>query len=66
MMHDCLSSDPPPSALIPGRTLAEQVFSRAAGAPLIGGNSMRLLVDAEENYPAWINALESAIPWGRH
>jgi cardiolipin synthase A/B len=46
--------------LIPGRALAEQVFSRAAGAPLVGGNNIRLLLDAQENYPAWIDALESA------
>jgi cardiolipin synthase len=46
--------------LIPGRALAEQVFSRAAGAPLVGGNSIRLLVDAKENYPAWIEGLDSA------
>jgi cardiolipin synthase A/B len=46
--------------MIPGRALAEQVFSRAAGAPLICGNSIRLLVDAKENYPAWIDRLESA------
>ena len=31
------------------RALAEQGFSRAAGAPLIAGNSVRLLQDAREN-----------------
>jgi len=32
--------------------LARQAFSRAAGAPLIPGNHIRLLQDASENYPA--------------
>ncbi len=40
--------------------MAEQVFSRAAGAPLVVGNSIRMLVDAEENYPTWLGCLESA------
>jgi cardiolipin synthase A/B len=42
------------------RTLADQVFSRAAGAPLVRGNAVRLLRDAEENYPAWLAAIGSA------
>ncbi len=46
--------------LLPARQLAEQVFSRTAGAPLVNGNSLRLLKDARENYPAWIEALLSA------
>ncbi|MDD5475161.1 MAG: phospholipase D-like domain-containing protein [Syntrophales bacterium] len=53
-------SDLRPSTLIPGRALAEQVFSRAAGAPLKPGNRIRLLIDADENYPAWMECLESA------
>jgi cardiolipin synthase len=44
----------------PSRAFAEQVFSRTAGAPLVPGNRVRLLKDAEENYPAWIEALEGA------
>ena len=40
----------------PLRILAEQAFSRAAGAPLVAGNSVRLLKDASENYPAWLAA----------
>ena len=43
-----------------GRTLAEQAFSRAAGAPLVEGNRVRLLQDALENYPAWLDAIEGA------
>ncbi|MFZ0734238.1 MAG: phospholipase D-like domain-containing protein [Candidatus Sulfotelmatobacter sp.] len=42
------------------RILADQAFSRAAGAPLIAGNKVRLLRDATENYPAWLEAIRSA------
>jgi len=42
------------------RAIANQAFSRAAGAPLVGGNSVRLLRDAEENYPAWLEAIAAA------
>jgi cardiolipin synthase len=42
------------------RLLAEQAFSRAAGAPLIQGNSVRILKDAAENYPAWLEAMRRA------
>lgn len=41
--------------------LAGQAFSRAAGAPLVGGNSLRLLRDAAENYPAWLTAIRGAL-----
>jgi cardiolipin synthase len=44
----------------PVRALADQEFSRAAGAPLIQGNSIRLLIDATENYPAWLEAIAAA------
>lgn len=47
----------PASAL---RFLAGQAFSRAAGAPLVEGNRLRLLKDAGENYPAWRAAMISA------
>ncbi len=40
--------------------LADRAFSRMAGAPLIAGNSIRLLKDAAENYPAWIEAIGAA------
>ncbi len=42
------------------RVLADQAFSRAAGAPLVTGNSVSILKDAEENYPAWLEAIASA------
>ena len=47
----------------PLRLLADQAFSRAAGAPLVEGNSIQLLCDAEENYPAWLDAIGSARRW---
>ena len=42
------------------RRLANQVFSRVAGAPLVRGNAVRLLRDAQENYPAWLASIASA------
>lgn len=48
------------SAFLSVRSLANQAFSRAAGAPLIDGNSVRLLKDAKENYPAWLDAIAAA------
>jgi cardiolipin synthase len=42
------------------RILAEQAFTRAAGAPLVEGNAVRLLRDATENFPAWLAAIEGA------
>jgi cardiolipin synthase len=47
----------------PLRALAERLFSRAAGADLVPGNSIRLLKDAAENYPAWLEAIRSARQW---
>lgn len=40
--------------------MADQAFSRAAGAPLVAGNSVRVLRDAVENYPAWEAAIRNA------
>jgi len=42
------------------RFLADQALSRTAGAPLSGGNTVRLLRDAGENYPAWLAAIAGA------
>jgi cardiolipin synthase A/B len=42
------------------REWANQVFSRASGAPLRDGNQITLLKDASENYPAWLNAIAGA------
>jgi len=42
------------------REIADQAFSRASGAPLRQHNSVRLLKDAAENYPAWLAAISAA------
>jgi phosphatidylserine/phosphatidylglycerophosphate/cardiolipin synthase-like enzyme len=49
-----------PTDLTGLRTLADQTLSRTSGAPLIGGNHVRVLRDAAENYPAWEAALGAA------
>jgi cardiolipin synthase len=40
--------------------LLARAFTRAAGAPLVQGNAVRLLKDAVENYPAWLDAIRAA------
>jgi len=54
----------PHVAAVGGRPLArlvvEQLFSRVAGAAPVGGNAVRLLRDGEENYGAWLAAIEGA------
>lgn len=42
------------------RLLAEQALSRAAGAPLVGGNAVELLIDAPAHFDAWLGAIRSA------
>ncbi len=52
-----------PSPLIPStpsRLLAEQALSRAAGAPLLNGNAVELLIDAAAHYDAWLAAIRGA------
>ena len=56
---------PPPvnssrAVATPYRLLAEQALSRAAGAPLLGGNSVELLIDAAAHYEAWLKAIRAA------
>ena len=50
----------PLQARDPLRGFAEHAFSRAAGAPLVLGNRVRLLRDSTDNYPAWLDALAAA------
>ena len=38
----------------------ERAFERAAGAALTTRNAVRLLLDAEENFPAWLEAIRGA------
>jgi cardiolipin synthase len=50
-------ADPPNRSL---RLLAQGALSRVAGAPLIAGNSVELLIDARANFDAWLAAIRSA------
>ena len=54
------TANDPAGAIVPARSLAECAFSRAAGAPLVVGNALRLLLDGVENYAAWREAIHSA------
>lgn len=38
----------------------DESLERVTGAPLIHGNDVRLLIDATENYPAWLEAIDKA------
>jgi cardiolipin synthase len=40
--------------------LADQAFQRVAGAALVPGNRVRILKDAAENFPAWLEAIRGA------
>lgn len=52
---------PPPRGNEPfGRMLADRLFSRVAGAMLVEGNAVSLLRNAQENYPAWLEAIRAA------
>jgi cardiolipin synthase len=44
----------------PVRRVLERAHTRATGSPLIHGNGVRLLKDAAENYPAWLEAIKGA------
>lgn len=44
----------------PVRRIVDKAYARATGSPLINGNGVRLLVDAKENYPAWLEAIKGA------
>ncbi len=52
-------SRPSPFSAAP-RLLAERAFSRAAGAPLVGGNRVELLIDGQAHYDAWLEAINGA------
>ena len=45
---------PDPVAESELRLLAGQALSRTGGAPLVPGNSVRVLRDAGEHYAAWL------------
>jgi len=49
-----------PLTLPSSRQLAEQALSRAAGAPLLDGHAVELLIDAAAHYEAWLAAIRAA------
>lgn len=49
-----------PNSLSISREFIEESFDRVTGSKLIGGCDVRLLKDAAENYPAWLEAIENA------
>ncbi|HET7098578.1 MAG TPA: hypothetical protein VFJ68_14420, partial [Casimicrobiaceae bacterium] len=50
----------PPGGEPPYPPVAERAFARATGAEPITGNAVRLLLDAQQNYPAWLQAIRDA------
>ena len=53
-------SESEPNQPLSAFTVFEEAFARAAGTPLVTGNEVRLLRDAGENYPAWLDAIAAA------
>lgn len=45
------------------RITAAGAFSRIVASPRVLGNRVRLLTDAAENYPAWLEAIDAAREW---
>jgi cardiolipin synthase len=54
---------PAPAATSSWRIRTADAVSRIVAAPLVAGNRVRLLTDATENYPAWLDAIEAARQW---
>lgn len=52
-----------PSADRAAGLLFQQALTRASGAEPIAGNRARMLCDARENYPAWLDAIHAARSW---
>jgi cardiolipin synthase len=59
-LRDGASCASDPQAVRPVRQIGEQALSRASGAPLVPGNRVRLLMDADGNYPVWLEAIKEA------
>lgn len=53
---------PAPPVLAPRNDVDrfDRAFARAAGAALTSRNSVQLLLDARENFPAWLDAIRAA------
>ncbi len=50
----------PAAGKAPHPGLADRAFARATGSEPIDGNAVRLLQDATENFPAWLDAIRDA------
>jgi len=50
----------PAMPAVPDEDRFERAFARAAGAEPTTGNTVRLLLDSRENFPAWLAAIEAA------
>ena len=59
MKNFSLEKNQPDLSLIT-REFIEESFDRITGSNLIAGCGVRLLKDAAENYPAWLEAIENA------
>jgi cardiolipin synthase len=59
-LRDTVPCTTDPQAIRPVRQIGEQALSRASGAPLVLGNQVRILEDADGNYPVWLEAIASA------
>ena len=38
----------------------DRLFFRSAGAPLVDGNAVQVLLDGDQNYPRWLHAIDQA------
>ncbi len=50
----------PPSQSVTTPLLIERALNRAGGTPLIRGNAIDLLIDARENFDAWLASIRAA------
>ena len=51
---------PAPLLSSPALRLTERALTRAGGTPMIGGNAVELLIDAQVNFDAWLAAIRAA------
>ncbi|MHB8571292.1 MAG: phospholipase D-like domain-containing protein, partial [Metallibacterium sp.] len=59
-MNQANASTSPHASTPTLRLIAGQVLSRAAGAPLIAGNKVELLIDGAQHFETWAAMIESA------
>ncbi len=44
----------------PREDALDRLLFRSAGAPLVGGNAVHILLDGDQNYPRWLQAIDAA------